>query len=74
MTPKPPKSSRKRPKVKAGTWQPIETAPTTGRVRIVLKVPGRCNLLAHSDTWWIGGFSVECKPTHWKPFVHPKTL
>ena len=49
------------------SWRPIATAPTTGRKQIWLKVPGREPALAHSNTWWIGGFSAECKPTHWKP-------
>lgn len=48
-------------------WQPIKSAPRTGRVPIELLVPGREPQLAYSDTWWFGGFSVECKPLYWRP-------
>lgn len=48
-------------------WRPISTAPTKGRRKIFLYVPGREPQLAYSDTWWTCGFSEECKPTHWKP-------
>lgn len=49
-------------------WIAIETAPTTGRQQIWLKVPYTDEpQLAWSDTWWFGGFSDGCKPTHWKP-------
>ncbi len=48
-------------------WQPIKTAPTTGREMIWLKTPySPDGVLAYSGTWWTCGFSVECKPTHWK--------
>ena len=49
-------------------WQPIETAPKDGRQLILLKTPySPDGTLAYSNTWWTCGFSVECKPTHWKP-------
>lgn len=52
------------------TWQPIETAPKTGRQLILLKTPySPDGCKAYSNTWWVSGFSVssKCKPTHWKP-------
>lgn len=49
-------------------WFPISGAPTKGRQMIWLKVPNRPPQLAHANTWWVGGFSVECKPSHWRPF------
>lgn len=50
------------------SWRPISTAPKTGRERILLKTPySPDGVLAFSNTWWTAGFSVECKPTHWKP-------
>jgi hypothetical protein len=50
------------------SWQPIETAPRDGRQKILLKTPYAPNgTLAYSNTWWTCGFSVECKPTHWRP-------
>jgi len=49
-------------------WQPIETAPKTGRQPILLKTPySPDGCQAYSNTWWTAGFSAECKPTHWKP-------
>lgn len=49
-------------------WRPIKSAPTIGRIPIWLKIVGRKEPQeAFSDTWWIGGWSVECTPTHWKP-------
>lgn len=53
------------------SWRPIATAPTKKRKPIWLKVPGREPMAAYSDTFWISGFSVECKPTHWKPRTEP---
>lgn len=53
------------------SWRPIATAPTKERKPIWLKVPGREPAAAYSDTFWISGFSVECKPTHWKPRTEP---
>lgn len=47
-------------------WRPIASAPTKGRDKIWLKIPNREPQLAYSDTWWRGGFSAECKPTHWQ--------
>jgi len=52
-------------------WRPISTAPIKERKPIWLKVPGREPQAAYSDTFWISGFSVECKPTHWKPRTEP---
>lgn len=46
-------------------WQPIETAPKSGRELILLLTPSRFPQVAFSNTWWTAGFSVECKPTHW---------
>lgn len=48
-------------------WQPIDTAPRTGRQMILLLTPSRWPQVAWSNTWWTAGFSVECKPTHWMP-------
>jgi hypothetical protein len=49
-------------------WRPIKTAPTTGRYKILLKtLYSPDGVLAYSNTWWIGGWSAECRPTHWKP-------
>ena len=49
-------------------WLPIDTAPMGGRELILLKTPGSPDgCIAYSNTWWTAGFSVECKPTHWKP-------
>ena len=49
-------------------WQPISTAPTTGRQKILLKTPySPDGVIAYSNTWWTCGFSVECTPTHWAP-------
>jgi hypothetical protein len=49
-------------------WQPISTAPKTGRQKILLKTPySPDGVIAYSNTWWVGGFSIECKPTHWAP-------
>ncbi|MBD8531513.1 MULTISPECIES: hypothetical protein [unclassified Massilia] len=48
-------------------WQPIETAPKTGRELILLLTPSRFPQVAYSNTWWTSGFSVENKPTHWMP-------
>lgn len=53
------------------SWRPISTAPTKEREPIWLKVPGREPAAAYSDTFWISGFSAECKPTHWKPRTEP---
>ena len=47
-------------------WQPIETAPRDGRQMILLLTPSRFPQVAFSNTWWTAGFSVECKPTHWR--------
>ena len=52
-------------------WLPIANAPTKERQPIWLLVPGRSPQAAYSDTFWRGGFSVECKPTHWKPRTTP---
>lgn len=64
-----PKRGRGRPSSygKSENWQPIKSAPTKGRKQIWLKVPGREPQIAYSDTWWMSGSSVECKPTHWRP-------
>jgi len=48
-------------------WQPIETAPKDGRQLILLLTPSGFPQPAYSNTWWMAGFSVECKPTHWMP-------
>ena len=49
-------------------WMPISTAPRDGRQKILLKTPYSPNgVMAYSNTWWTAGFSVECKPSHWKP-------
>lgn len=61
----------RRTKMKNDSWRPIDTAPRKERKPIWLKVPGRGPSAAYSDTFWIGGFSVECKPTHWKPRTKP---
>lgn len=53
------------------SWRPIATAPTKERKPIWLKVPGREPAAAYSDTFWRSGFSVECKPAHWKPRTEP---
>ena len=47
-------------------WQLIETAPTKGRVQILLqsRFDGSAQM-AWADTWWIGGFSAENKPKFW---------
>ena len=47
-------------------WQPIETAPTSGRVALWMwnknyETPQEC----FSNTWWTSGFSHGLKPTHW---------
>lgn len=47
-------------------WQPIESAPRDGRQMILLLTPSRFPQVAFSNTWWTAGFSVECKPTHWR--------
>lgn len=47
-------------------WRPIETAPRNGREKILLKTPyDPLGVAAYTDTWWVSGFSAECKPTHW---------
>ncbi len=47
-------------------WEPIETAPTTGRQAIWLWRPDMdMPQKAWSDTWWVAGFSAGLKPTHW---------
>jgi len=51
----------------AREWQPIETAPKTGRELILLLPPSKWPQLAYSNTWWTTGCSVENKPTHWIP-------
>jgi len=48
-------------------WQPIETAPKAGRSLILLLTPSSFPQVAYSNTWWVSGFSVENKPTHWMP-------
>jgi hypothetical protein len=53
-------------------WKPIRSAPTSERKPIWLKVPGRPPQMAFSDTFWISGFSVENKPTHWKTRIESK--
>jgi hypothetical protein len=58
---------------RADNWQPIETAPTKRREPIWLwgpnyEKPGQ----AMSDTFWISGFSIENKPTHWMPRPTPE--
>ncbi len=50
---------------KVPAWQPIETAPTTGRELILLLVPREPDntlwpQVAFPNRWWI-------KPTHWMP-------
>ena len=52
-------------------WQPIETAPTTGRTMIMLLGPSGFPCAAWSNTWWTAGFSVENKPKYWMPFTPP---
>jgi hypothetical protein len=54
-------------------WQPIETAPKSGRDMILLLTQSRFPQVAFSNTWWTSGFSVECKPTHWMPLPPPPT-
>ena len=45
-------------------------APHGGRKKILLKTPySPDGVVAYSNTWWTAGFSVECKPTHWKPCI-----
>jgi len=59
-----------RPREDAGVadeWRPIETAPRDGRQMILLLTPSGWPQVAFSNTWWISGFSIECKPTHWIP-------
>ncbi|MEW8091286.1 MAG: hypothetical protein AB2784_16840 [Candidatus Thiodiazotropha endolucinida] len=64
----PPGPSSASPAGYQDDWLPIKTAPTTGRQKILLKTPySPSGELAYSNTWWTAGFSVECKPTHWKP-------
>ena len=48
-------------------WQPISTAPKDGRELILLLTPSNWPQVAYSNTWWISGFSMENKPTHWMP-------
>jgi hypothetical protein len=56
-------------------WQLIDTAPRHERQPIWLLVPGRGEpQAAFSDTFWIGGFSHENKPTHWKPRHSPEAV
>lgn len=55
------------PPVSEDRWQPIETAPKYGRELILILTPSGFPQVTYSNTWWIGGFSVECKPTHWMP-------
>lgn len=51
-------------------WRGISTAPKEGREKILLKTPHSPDgVPAYSNTWWTAGFSVECKPTHWKPIT-----
>jgi len=52
-------------------WQPIETAPKTGRELILLLTPSMFPQVAYTNTWWTAGFSVECRPTHWMPLTLP---
>ena len=46
-------------------WLDISTAPRTGRQMMLLLGPSGFPQVAYSNTWWQGGFSVECKPTHY---------
>jgi len=48
-------------------WNKIETAPTKGEEYILLRIPFAVPQLARAKTWWVGGHSAECKPTHWMP-------
>lgn len=52
-------------------WQPIESAPRSGRELILLLTPSGWPQVAYSNTWWTAGFSVECKPTGWYPIPQP---
>ena len=49
----------------APEWLDISTAPRTGRQMMLLLGPSGFPQVAYSNTWWQGGFSVECKPTHY---------
>lgn len=55
-------------------WQPIETAPRGGRELIMLLTPSGFPQVAYSNTWWMSGFSVECRPTHWLPLPKPQKV
>lgn len=59
---------------KDAEWQPIETAPKTGRELILLLTPSNFPQVAYSNTWWTSGFSAENKPTHWKPLPEPPAI
>lgn len=57
-----------------GNWRQIDSAPTTGRVAILIWRKGMdFPQLAFSDTWWLGGFPAWIKPTHWMPLQEPAT-
>lgn len=64
----PPETMVESAPVKDTRWLPISTAPTTGRQKLLLKTPyAPDGVIAFSNTWWVGGSSVECKATHWMP-------
>lgn len=49
-------------------WRPIATAPKEERTPIWIDGPNyRQPQAAWSDTFWTAGFSVENRPTQWKP-------
>lgn len=56
----------------AGGWQPIDTAPTKGRIPILLWRDGMdFPQTAFANTWWTAGFSAGIKPTHWMKLAAP---
>lgn len=61
---KPPKSSRKRPKVKAGEWQLIETAP-------IHKEQQAC-FEAQSGAVFVGDHEMQCSLLDLAKRLHPR--
>lgn len=72
LTQQPEQAQQPAPRqVPTSEWQPIETAPKKGRNLILILTPSKFPQVAYSNTWWMAGFSVECKPTHWMPLPEP---